>query len=535
MRSDKENDEANAGAGQKARAGMLLPGVAFCAGAAVMIVELSGARLIAPLFGNTIYTWTALIGVVLVAMSAGGYAGGWLADRGARAGVVGLLLAAAGVASMLIPLLARGVEGMLAEAGLISGPLIMSCLLFVIPGILLGAVGPYSVKLLSVWRPDHAVGRSAGLISMSGALGSFAGTFATGFWLLSAFDLRVILAATGGFLCLLGGLVWWLGGGRGKAVALGAVLAGVAAWAGLRAPLSSDDGALFAKNTYYHLIRVKEDKDFTGRKVRLLMLDSTVEGGVYLEDGDKRGGDLPVAYQNYWRILANNPAYVPRRALFIGAGAFGMPLAVAGHWPEARVEVVEIDPEVISVGREWFGLGENPAVEAVADDGRRFLRRQEAGAYDLIFGDAYNGVSYIPPHLVTAEFFALVAARLGPGGVFMMNLISPLRDEQAPLAESVAAGVRAAFPHLAVFTVQRASARTRQNLVLLASHQPLDAFLDARRAPAGRGREFLASRVPESVLAGVLEGARPFTDHHNPVDRYIASLLLRDGETPRSF
>ncbi len=514
--------------------GFLLPLVAFCAGAAVMIIEISGNRLIAPVFGNTIYTWTALIGVILVAMSAGGYLGGRLADRQASARTVGVLLGVAGVATVLIPAAARWTENWVAQTHLIAGPLAMASALFVVPGVLLGAISPYAVKLLSVWRPDHAVGKSAGLVSMSGSLGSFAGTFATGFWLLSAFDLRLILAATGGFLGLLAVAVWAVGGWKGSsAVALGVALAGGAAL-GLGTPLSSASGALFAKNTYYHLIRVKEEEG-AGHRVRLLMLDSTVEGGINLGTGT-----LPLAYQNYWEILANAAAFRPERVLFLGAGAFGMPVAFSRKWPAAKVEVAEIDPEVVAVGRKFFGLDGAPAVAPVVADGRRWLRSQPAGSYDFIFGDAYNGVSYIPPHLATTEFFAIVADRLKHDGVYMMNLISPLRDESAPLAGAILAALRQHFPHLAAFYVARADPRLRQNLILMASKSPLDPFLEEASAgsvlESTRGQALLRTRVPAEVLGPLAASGRPFTDTHNPVDLFIARLLLKESDpAPRVF
>ena len=51
----------------------LLCVVCFASGALTLVIEIAGNRLLAPLFGNSVYTWTALIGVVLVAISVGGW------------------------------------------------------------------------------------------------------------------------------------------------------------------------------------------------------------------------------------------------------------------------------------------------------------------------------------------------------------------------------------------------------------------------------------------------------------------------------
>ena len=502
------------------------PAAAFLAGAAIMIVEISGNRLIAPVYGNTIYTWTALIGVVLVAMSAGGYFGGRLADRNPRPAMIGVLLGTAGLATTLMPALATAVSGWVEPHRMIAGPLFLSSVMFLIPGILLGAVSPYSVKLLSVLRADHAVGRSAGLISMMGALGSFVGTFATGFYLLSNFDIRHIIVTSGIALCLLALPFWFNGGSRKAAVSLLVAAIGGGAIS-LAIPLSTIPGTIYARNTYYHLIRVVE-REVAGSRVRLLMLDSTDEGGINLDDDS-----LPLAYQRYWEILTNDPGFQPQRALFIGAGAFGMPRHFAARWEKTEVEVAEIDPEVIEVGKKFFRLESAPRVKPHAADGRGFLIQQPAATYDFIFGDAYNGLSYIPPHLVTEEFFGLVAERLRPGGVYMMNVISAVRGPSGELTSGVLGGLKAHFPHLAIFTVQRATPELRQNIILMASKEPLDRFLVPQPGGGlGIGRQLVQSRVPEVVFAPVLAAAKPFTDTRNPIDRIIANALLRDSSGP---
>ena len=82
---------------------LMLGLICFVAGAAVMIVEISANRLLAPNFGNSLHTWTALIGVILIAFSAGGYLGGYWADKFGRMTLLGWLLAGAAVLTMLTP------------------------------------------------------------------------------------------------------------------------------------------------------------------------------------------------------------------------------------------------------------------------------------------------------------------------------------------------------------------------------------------------------------------------------------------------
>ena len=80
----------------------------FLAGAAMMVIEICAFRLLAPIFGNSVYTWTALIGVILVAFSAGGFMGGRLVDRFTHLRLLGWLLAGAAILTYLIPPLHLG-------------------------------------------------------------------------------------------------------------------------------------------------------------------------------------------------------------------------------------------------------------------------------------------------------------------------------------------------------------------------------------------------------------------------------------------
>ena len=158
--------------------------IAFISGASIMIIELAANRVLAPWFGNSLFTWTGLIGVILIAMSVGYYFGGWLADRKCDYLTLSHLLAASSVSILLIPLLQLALGNSLIHTNVMLGPVLASLLLFALPGCLLGSVSPYVIRMTSLLSSDRHIGLSAGTIFMYSTLGSVVGTFSAGFILI---------------------------------------------------------------------------------------------------------------------------------------------------------------------------------------------------------------------------------------------------------------------------------------------------------------------------------------------------------------
>jgi spermidine synthase len=363
---------------------------------------------------------------------------------------------------------------------------------------------------------DKQVGHAAGIISMLGSLGSFVGTFISGFFLLSAFGVTSIFLGTGLLLIVLALMAFWMARSPAPTQAKAAILCILAAGLGSQVHAAADAQVIHQRNSFYHQIEVTEH-GLGSDEQRFLKLDSTMEGGMRVHDGA-----LVLDYQNFWRLAELHDDLKLERALFIGAGAFGMPEELSRMHPAAHVDVVEIDPAVIEVGRKFFKLDEHPSVHAHADDARRFLRRS-SGGYDLIFGDAYNGVRHIPAHLVTKEFFQEVKAKLSARGVFLMNVITAVNGDKAELLGHMLATLRSVFPHLEVFAVSGAG-NEPQNIILLAANETWKPWLEDKFYLPGTPQAGLAGRrIFERQLPA---GGRVFTDDWNPVDAVIARQLL---------
>lgn len=485
-----------------------------------MVVEICAFRLLAPEFGNSVFTWTALIGVILIASSGGSYLGGYLADRRLALDMIGWLLAGAAVLVFFIPPLHGYVGPLVASSGrLIAGPVIIALILFAVPAILLGAVSPAAIRFYSLTSKDSKIGASAGIISMLGSLGSFVGTFLSGFFLLSTFGVRSIFFGVALLLLVLAIVAFTLAKNTFRQQ-LPILLAGLfaAATALADSPTRPAD-VIYEEESFYHRIRVSETGQ-SPHKRRVLELDSTQEGGMNPDTGE-----LILAYQHFWRLAQLNESLQIKRALFLGAGAFGMPNEVSRILPEAHVDVAEIDPRVIEVGRQFFQLNDHPRVHAHAQDARSFLNTHTAPdqRWDLIFGDAYNGIRSIPGHLTTSEFFKLVHDRLTDDGAFIMNIISAVQGPRAELLAALLASVRSAFPNVEIFAVGGIQTEP-QNVILLATKTDWKArVIDRFYAPGSLQQRLVSTHIPSNQIP---IAKRAFTDDFNPVDAIIAKGLM---------
>lgn len=158
----------------------------------------------------------------------------------------------------------------------------------------------------------------------------------------------------------------------------------------------------------------------------------------------------------------------PRSILIIGLGGGTLPRALVKALPDVAIDVVEIDPAVVSVAKQYFGFTTSDRVRVIEMDGRVYVKRaiREQRRYDLIMLDAFDH-EYIPEHLLTREFLREVKTLLAPDAVLAANTFSSSRLYDH---ESVTyAAVFGTFFNLKqdnrVILATNATAPTRQQLV----------------------------------------------------------------------
>ena len=118
----------------------------------------------------------------------------------------------------------------------------------------------------------------------------------------------------------------------------------------------------------------------------------------------------------------------PKNILVAGLGGGTIPMAMNELFPDATIDIVEIDQAVVNVAKDYFFFEENEKMKVSINDARVFVKR--AGIlgkkYDYIILDAFGG-DYIPEHLLTQEFLEEVKLIMSPDAVLVANTFSTSR------------------------------------------------------------------------------------------------------------
>ena len=473
----------------------------FATSAAVLVLEILAGRLLAPYVGVTLETSTGIIGVVLAAISTGAWAGGRLADQVDPRRVVGPLLLAGGAAALLVVPLVRSL-GPSADGSAVS-IVIVAAGAFFLPAALLSAVSPAVVKLQV--RDLATTGTTVGNLSALGTAGAIVGTFVTGFLLVAQSPVRLIVTGLAVLTVAAGAMLTVVLGRRPPTATLTVAVALAAAGSGLAAvvPERCPDTSV------YYCARVERDPQrATGR---ILRLDTLRHSYVDLADPTH----LEFAYTRSLAAVIDGHPPGPLTALHIGGGGFTMPRWLAATRPGSESVVLELDPALTDLARRQLGLRTGGALRVVDGDGRRSIAGQPVGAFDVVVGDAFGGMS-VPWHLATREAVQEVRRVLAPGGTYVLNAID---HPPQGFVKAEAATLAAVFAHVAlVAPAPQLAGEEGGNHVLVASDSPIDI--------AGLERRLAARPDPQAALSGpglerFVDGAKVLTDDFAPVDQLL--------------
>ncbi|HMA37534.1 MAG TPA: fused MFS/spermidine synthase, partial [Chloroflexia bacterium] len=383
--------------------------VAIC-GMSSLALEMTASQLLRPYFGSSLFIWANLIGLVLIYLTVGYTLGGRLADRYPSERLLYSLIAVAGLSTALIPLLARplltwSLEGFAqVSVSIFYGSLAGVIGLFAIPVILLGCISPFAIRL---WMPSPgAAGEAAGAIYAVSTLGSIAGTFIPVFLLLPTIGSGRTLYMVAGAL-LIAAALGLLVGKRPGARLVAAALLGVAALGLLPPPALIKPppyGQMLAeRESVYNYIQVV---GLDNGDVHLVLNEGHAVHSIYRADAAQ---PLTGGPWDYWLIAPYvnaqmRPADVQSMLMLGSAAGTASELFTRVYGPRP-VDNVEIDPDIVALGRQYFHLpeagtpGDTTQVHNIIHDARAYLRTTTK-KYTIVGIDAYRQ-PYIPFHLTT--------------------------------------------------------------------------------------------------------------------------------------
>lgn len=529
--------------------------VVFIASFCTLVIELVAGRILAPYVGVSLYTWTSIIGVVLAGISIGAYLGGLIADRYPKSSTLGWLLFLSGLGALFISPLTNLIGGADFQTSLMVRILLITTFIFFVPSCLLGMISPVVVKL--TLKNLEKTGNVVGKIYAFSTLGSILGTFATGFFLISWMGTRKILLIMG-LILILSALIF---GGfieRKRSLSLYLfilflvfLLLPLAGWyvfafirseevSPLPGPLNSlryiyqcafrppiDEDTYFYKESNYYTIKLKKSiRGDNGNRLEAMILDHLVHSYTDLKEPLYLEYEYIRIYEEWVRWWTKKKSTF--RALFLGGGGYTFPRFIETKYPKAEIQVVEIDPEITRVVKDYLGISENTLIKSFNEDGRWFVMNcKEKGSFDFIFGDAFNDLS-IPYHLTTKEFALQLKTLLKPDGILLANVIDSFK--KGKFMPSYIRTLEEVFGKGNVHLVTLSSDYDHIGIsthVIVASPQPLDIDDFIQFIQKEKGKEVTSHVMPQEHLQRYLKERYwvVLTDDYVPVDNLIAPIF----------
>ena len=486
-------------------------------GAAVMMIELLGTRIIGPFYGVSLIVWSSLISVALIALSLGYYTGGMLADHSRTIRLSHIVLLAA-VCIGLIPLISEPVQTATDILGLRAGAFTSALILFTVPLMLLGMVGPFVIKM-AAYRLDD-IGSTAGNVYAISTLGSVVGTLVLGFFLLPLAGTRVIILTLSIVLTLLSLILGFYEHRKLKtgnsplrwATVCLLVIIALTALFFLHGRKTYDDYTVLSdEESYYGWVRVVDDKD---RNIRWLMSDSSTIGAEDLHSGSSLLGYQLVTGLLPWFDEQG------RELLLIGLGA-GHLVKTYGNYG-IITDTIEIDPAVANAAKTYFSF--KPTGRLILGDARYQIKKIHK-QYDFIVHDCFTGGAE-PIHMLSLEMITELKKHLKPDGILALNFVGFTREKDLKPVQSVARTLDQVFQNRRTFV--SAPGAVFNDFIFVVSDRPL--FIAGNN---GDGTGDMVDWLHRHEVSVTGKGGTVITDDFNPLENlqiakaeYYRKLLI---------
>lgn len=477
----------------------LLECVVFTSGAVVMILEITGTRILSPYLGTSTFIWTSMIGIILGALSLGYHLGGGIADKKASPhGLAMILFAAAiliGISTDLSSYILNYIEQNFSDIRIAS--IIAATVLFAPPSVFLGMVSPYAIRLkLNTLKTS---GRTVGNLYAISTIGSIVGTFLSGFYLLSTFGSIQLMLLLALVLTLTAATLYrgWI-----TLAHLGFISLIILLLVQLNTVAAKNlEQSIVDTDTEYSRIQIY---DHAG--IRYMEIGNNQSSAMYLNDPNDLVYDYTKSYNHAIKYF--KPSF--KKALIIGGGAFSYPKYLLANYPEAQIDVVEIDPDLTEISAEYFALDPNhPNLNIFNQDGRIYLNKTDE-KYDIIFGDAFKSFYSVPYQLSTKEAVQAHYDALTEDGIVVLNVAGSITGDSGKFFRAEYRTYQEVFPQVHLFISRNNDPAALQNLIIVASKSE---------------EKISLPYIPELWTEEIPLDMPVLTDNFAPVDQYMMELF----------
>lgn len=501
----------------------------FVTGASVLIVEIVATRILSPFYGNTIYTTSSVIGIVLAALSFGYYLGGVLSDKYPYHRIFYSIIFISGLIIIFMQILGMVLLSPLSKLLTISsGPFISSLILFFIPAFFLGMLSPFAIRL-NYKKDLNEVGKESGQVFFWSTLGSIAGSFLSGFVLIPYFGINAIIFSIGIFLVFwgIGSLIYHqvtsddtlslLSKKYLTIIILFFTIICIILWSLIP---DYDSDIVYQNDGLYEKITI-QDTQWNNQPARVLMLDRSHSSAMYLNSGE-----LTFEYTKYYalyKLFISNP----KTALFIGGGAYSTPRDMLQNDKNVHVDVIEIEPELFKLAKTYFNLSETQRLKNYVEDGRRFLTDYK-DKYDIIVSDVYYSFWSIPSHFTTKEFFNLAKNRLTNNGVFIGNFAGSLNKDAPSFILSEIKTFKNIFPNSYFFALNSPNTEVPQNIIFLGIKDSKQIDFNSNLVKKN-GNPIIKNLAEKNIDISNFdfEKHQEFTDNYSPTEYFTSRSISK--------
>lgn len=483
----------------------------FTGGAVIMIFELVGSRVLGPYFGTSIFVWTSLIGIILGSLSLGYHLGGKVSDTNPTLKRLASIIFLAGllIGIMMLckdPLLVI-LQKHISDVRISS--VIATIVLFSPPSVLLGMISPYAAKLKL--QNLNTAGSTIGNLYAISTTGSIVGTFLSGFYLIPLFGTNALLMSLSVTMMLLATVLYVK---QIKSIGICAIAVLLVGWAAIHnvQNAAAKNGVIDIDTAYSRIWIYDLMHPRLNTMIKIMGINNENHSSMFLESDE-----LVNEYSKFFHLARHFHPGFSKTAMFGGAG-YSFPRDFLAVYPEATMDVVEIDPKVTELAKTYFRLKDDPRLSIYHQDGRVFLNTTQH-TYDVIFGDAFGSRYSVPYQLTTQEAVQKKYDILADDGVVILNMISAIEGKQGQFFRAEYATYKSVFPQVYAFPVWKpGDAEWVQNVILVA--------LKSKEAPSFRSIDSTLNAYLEHVWKPEITTDLPvITDDYAPVEHYASKTI----------